>query len=555
LARRNTYTLQDSPRRKLSYSLSIFEDDDDLPPLSPKIPTERSITLDSIEETTAPQKKRDMFEGFFPSMDSMEHSDDDELPPVSPKKSIERSITLDSLEETAEASNASKEKRDMFEGILPPLDSFYQQSDDEKEYEYKYKSTITTKRSSLSLSPLRNYADDDDPFSLDLSEPKKQPKKKSQSNDDSNSISLVDDSDDDSLPSMGDFLDRIINEKPKPKRKVYDLDDGEPVIDRKGKRRAYEYNISPPPPPPPRSATASTSLLDDDDETTTTTSSSMTAKERKKLEAEERKRVQAEERKRAAEEKKRQKEIQAAEKQRLKEQKQSEKERAQLLEKENRLKANRTEILKEMIVEMHPDFVKTKAGELITLILEKKEAVTKIMPTTNKSYHITWKRICSSEWDPTTMTFIPFSPSKIVKEPYVLVYVDIFDFVVRVQQDTMDDFIDDIKRQGGQDIQIMLLLEGLEVYYKKKLLATRRAVDNQVRSNIEGEAPTTAARQRKTNAQAEIIKNGPDREQVEECINYLQLMRDIMFVPTKNDEDTAGWLESLTTDLALGRYK
>lgn len=513
--------------------------------------------------------KKHVFESIFRSFDSVERPDEEEdLPTITtekPDKVIEKSITLDSLEETTPASaSATKEKKDIFDGIFLSFDSFDKsdQEDDRRKNE-KFGSDVnesmhsmkSRKRKSPSFSPpLESHADDNDPFSID-SDPIQKTHRKAQSK--SNSVSITNDSDsDDPLPSMDEFLSQMIAERPKKaaaKRKVIEIDedDSAPIVDRKGKRRADDYNMSTP------SSRRSVSLFDDDANSISNSYTTITAAERKKLDAEERKRIQAEQRKKSAEEKQRLKEQKALEKQRLKEQKQLEKDRAQLLEKENRLKNDRIGILKEMIIEFHPDFIKTKAGECIQLILEKKEAVTRIMTNSSLPFHVTWRRICSSEWDPTTMTFIPFTPSKIVKEPYVLVFEDVYDFVVRVQQDTVDSFIDNIERQAGPGIQIMVLIEGLEVYYKKKLLATRRAVDSQVRSNIEGEgaSSTTNGRQRKTNAQTEIIKNGPEREQVEESINYLQLMRDIMFVPTKRDEDTASWLESLTTDLALGRYK
>ncbi|CAO3629111.1 unnamed protein product [Mucor hiemalis] len=341
----------------------------------------------------------------------------------------------------------------------------------------------------------------------------------------SGSISLIDSDSEGSLPSMDDLFDKLMSQK----RTRTPVEEDAPV-DRKGKRRAYDFTRSPSP---------VTSIAD---------RVGLSSKEKKKLEAEERKRIQAEERKRVAEEKKRIREEKLEEKQRLKKQKQLEKERTQLLEKENRLKNDRTQILKEIIIDMHPKFCDTKAGVLLRSVLERKEAVTKLVE--HRKHHVSWRRLVKSEWDEDTATFVPYDLPKIINEPYVLVYLDALDFVKYVKEDTVNDYIDSIQGTSPNQ-QVMLLIEGLEAYYNKKKNLERRQFDNQIRSTIEGSAGLSASKRKRE----EEIEEGPDRKVVEDCINYLQIIKSIMFVITKDDEDTASWLDSLTTDLALRRYK
>lgn len=348
----------------------------------------------------------------------------------------------------------------------------------------------------------------------------------------SESISLLESDSEDSLPSMDNLFDKLMSQKRT--RKPIEEEE-EPPVDRKGKRRAFEFNLSPSPP------SGSDSFSD-------TTTAGLTAKERKKLETEERKRVQAEERKRVAEEKKRLREEQKEEKKRLKEQKQLEKERLQLLEKENRLKNDRTQILKEIIVDMHPKFCESKPGVLIRSVLERKEATVKSVK--HRNHHVSWRRQVRSEWDENTATFVPYDLPKIIDEPYILVYLEALDFVKHIKEETMDDYIDGIQCTSPNQ-QVFLLIEGLETYYSKKKNLERRHFEDRIRSTIEGS--TTASASRKKIEQE--IEEGPDRKTVEDCINYLQIIKSIMFVMTKDDEDTASWLDSLTTDLALRRYK
>lgn len=324
---------------------------------------------------------------------------------------------------------------------------------------------------------------------------------------------------------MDDLFDKLMSQKRT--RKPIEDEEEQPPVDRKGKRRAFEFNLSPSP------SEGSDSFSD--------TAAGLSAKEKKKLEAEERKRVQAEERKRVAEEKKRLREEQKEEKKRLKEQK-------QLLEKENRLKNDRTQILKEIIVDMHPKFCESKPGVLLRSVLERKEATTKSVE--HRKHHVSWRRIVRSEWDENTATFVPYDMPKIIKEPYILVYLEALEFVKHVKEKTMDEYIDGIQYTSPNQ-QVFFLIEGLDAYYTKKKTLERRHFEDRIRSTIEGS--TTASTSRKRIEQE--IEEGPDRKTVEECINYLQIIKSVMFVMTKDDEDTASWLDSLTTDLALRRYK
>ncbi|KAI8637248.1 hypothetical protein BD408DRAFT_447770 [Parasitella parasitica] len=356
----------------------------------------------------------------------------------------------------------------------------------------------------------------------------------------------------DELPSASDFFDDLLIQKPAtPVVELDDNDDGDaietisPIIkDRKGKRRATDFDV------PIEPARNRRRRLDDDDVLTPDVEA-MTAIERKRKESEERKGR----REQVAEEKKRKKMEMLQEKQKLKEQKQLDKERKTLFEKENRIRADRNEILKEIIVDIHPDFLKTKPGQLLELVLMGKQAEIQDLTMTNPnpSYTLSWRRKTNSEWDQDSQAFIPISTTKIVQEPVVLVYVDMPQFIKRIQNKTVDRYIDVIERDcDGR--QIMLLIEGLEVYYKKKMLLKRRQFETQVRNSFDAaEGSSNTSSKRKNNLVT--LEDGLEQSDVEECLNYLQLIRSVMLVPTKDDEDTASWIESLTTDLALGRYK
>ncbi|KAI8327207.1 hypothetical protein EDC96DRAFT_105524 [Choanephora cucurbitarum] len=201
-----------------------------------------------------------------------------------------------------------------------------------------------------------------------------------------------------------------------------------------------------------------------------------------------------------------------------------------------------------MLIDIHPQFLQSKPGQLLEALLKSKEAHLRDLTTyeTLPNYTIGWRRRCQSEWDQNSQAFMPLETAKIVKEPVVLIYLDTLTFINHLQADTLDQLVNSLERPGRQ---IMMLIEGLEGYYKKKMLMTRRAFASQVLQT------TTTATKKKSNSINQAISEGPGKEEVEERLNYLQLMRHVMLVTTKDAQDTASWIESLTIDLGLGRYK
>ncbi|CEG76216.1 hypothetical protein RMATCC62417_11145 [Rhizopus microsporus] len=333
------------------------------------------------------------------------------------------------------------------------------------------------------------------------------------------------------VPTQDEFFDELLSLKKD--KIVIDIDSfEEDESNKKRKRRQYDDQHI-------ESNDDRYALLSLEELSSSQDKSALTVKEKKKLEAEERKRKRQE----AAEEKKR-----------LKEFKQKEKERQTLFEKENRNKTDRTAILKEMILDIHPDFLLTDAGKLLEASLIPKMA--EIRPLSEHSefrYTISWKRKCQAEWHSESQTFIPLRNMKIIQEPYVLIYMPVDKLNEHIQSETIFDHMEQAQ-SSAKDRQILLIIEGLEAYYKKRALIQRRHFQNQVRQSIErpnNDSPSS----RKRKSGQENLESLPSRETVEQYLNELQIVKNIMVVPTKNSEDTVVWIENLTIDLGLGRYK
>ncbi|GAA5799134.1 hypothetical protein HPULCUR_004544 [Helicostylum pulchrum] len=494
---------REKSREKDTFDIDPYTIDDSLKSIPNSQKNSRSpvIRLDSLEElspnrfASPPLSALDPIEPY-----SLQLSDDDEV-----------------LSKSSRKRKASPNRyASPVDTIEDDLYSFQTSDDDEVPKKPSRRRTIISPVDTIEYDPFLHRLSDDDEA------PKKPSRNRNTSID---TISLIDSDSEGSLPSVNDFFDKLMSKKDS---------------NRKGKQRAYEYNITPLTEP----TSEVSSIVTSDQELSTF---SLSAKERKKKETEQRKKAQAEEKKRNIEEKKQKRLEQQEEKQRLKDQKSMEKERASLLERENRIKNDRVKTVKEMIVEMHPDFLNTSTGELVKTILEKKETIIKLAKSSNL-YHVSWRRKCTSEWDENEMIFVPFEKPVIVQEPYVLVYIDVYEFINYVQADSIDAYIDKVQASADSR-QLILLVEGLHVYYKKKINLQRRLFDKQVRSTIEG--ASTSSRRRN---QPEI-ENGPSQEEVESCIDHLMLERGVMLITAKKDEDSASWIESLTTDLALGRYK
>ncbi|KAI8887633.1 hypothetical protein K501DRAFT_40719 [Backusella circina FSU 941] len=205
-----------------------------------------------------------------------------------------------------------------------------------------------------------------------------------------------------------------------------------------------------------------------------------------------------------------------------------------------------------MIMDVHPSFLISKPGQIIQEVMVSKE--TEVSPLDDACCQtISWRRKCTAEWDMDSQSFQPLSQTKLVDEPVVLLFFEANRFIQHIVEDTLDGTIRKLKR-SCRDKQVMMMMEGLETYYKKRKLLESRQFQQAVRQSINDDNDTRSAsskRKKKTS----IYETGPKKEEVEKVLVQLQMVEDIMLIPTKSAADSASWLESLTTDLALGRYK
>lgn len=273
-----------------------------------------------------------------------------------------------------------------------------------------------------------------------------------------------------------------------------------------------------------------------------------------------------------------------------KEQKRIEKEKEKRIQQVNRLKLDRLEIIKEMIVVIHdPIFLQSNHGQLLVAALKEKEVQSKLIPSTisplHKNITLKWQRKAKATWSKSKQQFIPFEDGqeRIQDERSLLIFLQVEKFIEIVGGNDLDTWINDIKKSIGESNdhdqhQIFLMIEGLEKFYRKKINWQRRNFASRVLGNMnevtnpkntdtdsnngnsgsDNQQSSTNSKKRKrsnkNNQTYSLLESGPTRAELEETLTYLQVMKDIRLIISSNEEDSIDWMISLTADLARSIY-
>lgn len=232
-----------------------------------------------------------------------------------------------------------------------------------------------------------------------------------------------------------------------------------------------------------------------------------------------------------------------------------------MFEQANRLRRKRDDLYSEMILEVDKEFASSSRGELLRQVIIPKEAEIKEVET--MYYTIAWSRKCTAEWNEELASFIPYPDKKvrIVQEPQVLIFMPVPELCELVKSSDRDRRIDRMQAAAGNDKQLLLMVEGLETYYKRKNLLRQRDFEQAVIRSIEnGHATAESSSSSSSNRRIRdpltaAAMTGPTKQDMEEALTYFQLMKNIMLVPTTDEEDTVDWIVALTADIGSAPYK
>ncbi|CAG8591256.1 3778_t:CDS:2 [Paraglomus occultum] len=244
--------------------------------------------------------------------------------------------------------------------------------------------------------------------------------------------------------------------------------------------------------------------------------------------------------------KEREKEEKRLERLQQKAERDAEKQRIKELRQANKLKTDKQEMMREMIVEMESSFLDSPIGRLIKSILLEKQVTIQSLnyPTPNI---ITWSRRVTTRYDPIIEAYTPIL-EKIEQESHVLVYQPMQSFAKMVSDATLHAFCNGLQRSFANK-KLLLLIEGMDDYMKKSAKKRNREFADAVR-NAMGTDENTPSRRRKRSVDVRI-----DEALVQEELIWLQLVARCLVIHTKNEKETAEMVGILTTDIATIPYK
>jgi hypothetical protein len=170
-------------------------------------------------------------------------------------------------------------------------------------------------------------------------------------------------------------------------------------------------------------------------------------------------------------------------------------------------------------------------------------------------YIIRWQTKTRAEWDSLSQSFIPFENDKItiVNNKHVAVWMNMQRLTTMIQSGDLITFLSGI-RERHASCQIVLIVEGLQKYYRDQKNHRSRVFQNSVLKGIADEfgeqrsRPSTSKKPRPS--KTDWISDGPDKNTIEEVMLSLQLGEKIMIVHTATVAETASWVASLSATMA-----
>ncbi|CAG8516951.1 14018_t:CDS:2 [Racocetra fulgida] len=213
------------------------------------------------------------------------------------------------------------------------------------------------------------------------------------------------------------------------------------------------------------------------------------------------------------------------------EEREAEKQRERQFQQVNKLKYDKLEMTREMIVDIENSLVEGTLGSLIRDHLEQK------MMTINAFQHnvpgiIKFRRKVTAEWSDELGAFVPI-PETIQEEVYIFYYLEIETFVQFIENDSLHTHISSLQKIFHNK-KLVLLIKGFDGYCRKKKIQQNRTFTNAVRTGIDPSVENDGQSKKK-----QTIIKGPDQEKIEEELIWLQLIAKVMIVHTKDTEETA----------------
>ena len=241
----------------------------------------------------------------------------------------------------------------------------------------------------------------------------------------------------------------------------------------------------------------------------------------------------------------------------------------------NKLRIDRTESVREMIVDLSPALVEADGGllgqRLLGLLGDAGcEACpgwlppASLGPDANSWRLVTWRRRVRADYNAERGLFVPLDEPQVRAEQQVLVHLTAAEFVAIAcpqaapaassssGRPSLDRHVATLKRLGAAaGVRPIYLIEGLAAYYRQARVSENRQFRSQVHSAMSGSSATTAAT---ATATATAGKRATE-DRIEDALLKLQVKHNCLIQQTATAEQSAEWIAIFTADISHVPYK
>ena len=237
----------------------------------------------------------------------------------------------------------------------------------------------------------------------------------------------------------------------------------------------------------------------------------------------------------------------------------------------NKLRIDRTESVREMIVDLSPALVEADGGllgqRLLSLLGDAGcEACpgwlppASLGPDANNWRLVTWRRRVRADYNAERGLFVPLDEPQVRAEQQVLVHLTAAEFVAIAcpqaapaaspssGRPSLDRHVAMLKRLGAAaGVRPIYLIEGLAAYYRQARASENRQFRSQVHSAMSGSSATTAT-------PATAGKRATE-DRIEDALLKLQVKHNCLIQQTATAEQSAEWIAIFTADISHIPYK
>lgn len=246
----------------------------------------------------------------------------------------------------------------------------------------------------------------------------------------------------------------------------------------------------------------------------------------------------------------------------------------------NKLRIDRTESVREMIVDLSPALVEADGGVLGQRLLGFLADVgceacpgwlppASLGPDPDSWRLVTWRRRVRADYEAERGLFVPLAQPQVRAEQRVLVHLTAAEFVAiacpqaalaasasssRLGIPSIDEHVAAVKRLGlAPGARPIYLIEGLAAYYRQARVSEDRQFRSQVHSAMSGSSRTTTAAA--TASAAAAASKRAKENRIEDALLKLQVKHNCLIQLTTTAEQSAEWIAIFTTDISHIPYR